>query len=115
MKKTNILFIIWGILVIIVIGLLTALGFMIKNQNKDYEKLEDKLLDSTKKYVDTNFLYPEGNDTLKVTSSELIEKNFLDELKVNNDKCTGYVKVYNDGVYQYKVYIKCSNYTTKGY
>ncbi len=115
MKKTKVLFILWGVIVIIVIGLLTTLGFMLKSQNKDYVKLENKLLDSTKKYVDTHFLYPEGKDVLKVTSSELIKNEFLDELKFNNDTCTGYVNVYNDTVYKYDVFIKCSNYTTKGY
>lgn len=115
MKKTYILFVIWGVLVVIVVGLLTYLGFNLKSKFKDYEKLEEKLLDSAKKYVDTNFLYPEGKQTLKVTSTELIEKDFLDELRFKNDVCTGYVKVYNDNVYKYDVFIKCNNYTTKGY
>ncbi len=115
MKKTKVLFIIWGVIVIVVIGLLTTLGFMIKRQNKDYVALENKLLDSAKRYVDTNFLYPEGKNVLKVTSSELIKTKFLDELKVNNDTCTGYVNVHNETVYKYEAFIKCSNYTTKGY
>lgn len=115
MKKTRNLFIVWTIIVVIIIVLLTTLGLMLKNQNKDYEKLEKKLLDSAKKYVDNQFLYPEGNEKLKVTSSELIQNQFLDELKFNDDVCQGYVIVSKDGVYQYKGYIKCKNYTTRGY
>lgn len=115
MKKTKVLFVIWGIIVIVVIGLLTTLGFMLRNKNSDYEVIENKLLDGAKKYVDYKFLYPEGKEVLKVNSSDIINTEFLDELKVQDDTCTGYVNVYKDGVYKYKVYIKCKNYTTKGY
>lgn len=115
MKKTKILFIIWTIIVVILIGLLTTLGFMLKSQNKHYGEIEAKLLERAKKYVDEKFLYPEDNETFKVTSKELIDAKTLDHLKYKDDACVGYVLVSKDGIYHYHAYIKCKNYTTKGY
>jgi len=35
---------------------------------------------------------------------------------VKDKECTGYVEVFkNNTVYDYKAYIKCDNYETKGY
>ena len=50
--KNRKLFIIWGILVVGIVGLLTTLGFMLKAQDANYVKLENKILDSAKKYID---------------------------------------------------------------
>lgn len=115
MKKTKVLFIIWGVLVVGIIILLTTLGFMLNSKNKNYLELEDKLLSNAKKFVDNRFLYPEEGKTTKVTSDMLIENEYLDELKFEDDTCTGYVIVSFNGVYQYKAYIKCNHYQTKGY
>ncbi len=115
MKKTNTLFTIWGIIVVVILALLTFIGFKLKDNDNNYAKVEDKLKDSAEKYVDYKFLYPkEGNET-KVTSKELIENEFLDELKYEDDVCEGYVIVKLDGAYKYKSYIKCKNYTTKDF
>lgn len=117
MKKSNILFVIWGVIVVILVGLLTVLGFMLKGKNEKYEKIEDRLIKATSSYVDYNFLYPEGNEKVKILSKDLIENEFLklEELKTDDDTCTGYVMLKKDVVYEYKAYIKCKNYTTKGY
>lgn len=115
MKKTKILFIVWGIIVLAVVILLTILGFMLKDKNGNYIEIEDKLLSSAKQFVDNRFLYPEEGKTTKVTSDVLIENEYLNELKYKDDACTGYVIVSFDGVYKYNAYIKCSHYQTKGY
>lgn len=115
MKKTKVLFTIWGILVIAIIAIFTTLGFMLNNKNKNYVEVEDKLLASAKKYVDNRFLYPEKGKTITVTSDILIENEYLDELKYSDDSCKGYVVVSFDGVYKYKSYIKCGHYQTNGY
>lgn len=117
MKKNNILFVIWGVIVIILVGLLTAMGFMLKGKNEKYEKVEERLKEATSSYVDHNFLYPEDNEKLKILSKDLIDNDFLklEELKVDNDVCTGYVILTKDMVYEYDAFIKCNNYTTKGY
>ena len=115
MKKTNKLFTAWGILVVLVVTGLTILGFMLKKNLNHYDDLEKKLLDSGIKYIDIKFLYPEGNDIVKITSKELIDNNYLDNLNYEDDTCVGYVTVKLKKVYQYKSYIKCKNYITKGY
>lgn len=115
MKKNKKLFVIWGILVVALIILLTVIGILLKMQKKDYKTLEDKLRDSAIKYVDNQFLYPDEGDLLRITSDILIEHEFLDELKVNDDICVGYVEIYKEGVYQYKAYLKCNDYKTNGY
>lgn len=117
MKKNNILFVIWGVIVIALIGLLTTMGFMLKGKNEEYEKLEKRLKEATSSYVDHNFLYPEGNEKLKILSKDLVDNGFLknEELKVGKDVCTGYVVLKKDMVYEYDAFIKCNSYTTKGY
>ncbi len=115
MKKTKILFEVWAFIVVVLICLLTVLGFMLNNRSKDYKKLEDKLVENAEKYVDVNFLYPSEGQELKVTKKELKDAGLLDNLEYKKDVCEGYVIVTKDKVYNYKAYIKCDKYTTKGY
>ncbi len=115
MKRTNTLFTIWGVMVVIILALLTYLGLKLTEIDNKYVELEKKLISNTEKYVDAKFLYPEGEDILKVTSQELIENEYLETLEYNGDTCTGYVIVKLDNAYKYDAYIKCKNYTTEGY
>lgn len=108
--------IIWGIIVVLIFGTLTFMGFTYKAKTKDYKELENKLVEAEKKYVDANFLYPEDKSELKTSAQELIDNNYLDSLKKDDSDCTGYVIVkQNNTVYEYKAYIKCDKYMTKGY
>ncbi len=88
---------------------------MLNNKYKDYHKLEDKFKVAAEKYGNTEFIYQEGVKSYKITSEELLATPYLDNLEIENDKCTGYVIVELNGVYEYKAYIKCNNYKTKGY
>ena len=115
MKKTDRLFKIWGVLVVMIIGLLTTLGFMLKNMNKEYLTLEEKLQVSAEKYTSDKFMYPDEGQTIRVTKKELIGANYLDELKKGKDYCDGYVEVKTEKIVKYKSYIKCNNYETDGY
>jgi hypothetical protein len=108
--------IIWGIIVILIFTLLTILGFVYKDKSKAYQELENKIVEAEKKYVDANFLYPQDESKLKTSSSELINNNYLDSLTKDDKECIGYATVKKNGtVYEYAGYIKCDNYTTKGY
>lgn len=115
MKRTNTLFTIWGVIVVIILALLTYLGLKLTEIDNNYGEIEKKLVDSAEKYVDAKFLYPLGDNVTKVTSDELIENGYLDNLQYEDDVCTGYVLITLDGAYKYDAYIKCKNYTTKGY
>ena len=75
--------IIWGIVVVGIFVLLTVFGFMYKDKSKAYKELEEKLVSAEKKYVDAKFLYPEENNTLKTSASELITSGFMEELNEN--------------------------------
>lgn len=115
MKKQKILWIIWGVIVVVLLVLLTTLGFMLNKKYKAYYELEDKLKESAEKYGNTEFIYRDGSSNYKITSDELLETIYLDNLDIENDTCTGYVTVKLDTVYEYKAYIKCGKYTTKNY
>ena len=110
MKKTKILFAIWAIIVVIIIALLTALGFILDNRYEKYRTLEEKLETSAREYAMDNVLLNEEDGEYIVTSEELIEAGYLDNLEVDDNVCTGYVVVY-----QYEAYITCRQYTTKNY
>lgn len=112
MKKISIA---WGILIVIVFGLLTYFALTWKNSTNEYKKLENTLVDSVKAYYESKYKYPTGMEVITVTLNELKENNILSELRYEDDLCDGYVDVAYDNVITYKAYIKCSNYVTKGY
>lgn len=115
MKKTKILFAIWGVVVVIVIGLLTTLGFILKNRYETYQVLEEKIVESAKEYASHHVFFDPEDSEVVVTSEELVELGFLDNLEINDDECSGYVVIRNEDVKEYDAYITCSRYTTTGY
>ena len=116
MDKMQKISIVWGIVAVGIFALLTIFGFLYKNKTSIYKELENKIVEAEKKYVDAKFLYPDTNKSVKTTSQELISSGFLEELKANDEVCEGYAVVTKDGVaFNYKGYIKCNDYQTKGY
>ncbi len=116
MKKFKYLSVVWGMVVVTIFILLTIVGFAYKKNTSIYKEWEDKIKDATTKYVDAQFLYPDSKDPLKIEASTLIEEGYLDNIVINDEECLGYGTVtYNGMVYEYKGYVKCSNYTTKDY
>lgn len=114
MKKTKILFIIWAILVVIIIGLLTTMGFILNHKYEEYHELEQKLVESATLYA-RDYAFFEEDPDIVVQTDQLIELDYLDELKTENDVCRGYVIIHYDGVYEYEPFIHCEEYATKGY
>lgn len=116
MNKMKKMYVVWGMLVVGLFILLTIIGVLYKNKTKVYKELETKLVQAEKRYVDEKFLYPEQNTSLKTTVSTLIENGYLDALEVNGESCDGYAVISKKStVFDYKGFIKCSNYQTKGY
>lgn len=117
--KNSKLFVVWSIIVVIIIGLLTTLGFMLKKVQNKYADIEKKLENTASGYVEYKFLYStiDKNGSIKITSEELIENGLLteEELSKEDDKCVGYVVVTKKDVYKYKSYIKCGEYKSAGY
>lgn len=110
------MYIIWGIVVVIIFILLTVFGFFYKDKSNGYKVLEEKLVNAEKKYADAKFLYPQNNETIKITALEMIENGYLDSLEYENEVCEGYVTLRKKGTtYEYKGYVSCNDYQTKGY
>ncbi len=110
MKKITI---VWTIILIVIVAGLTFIGFKIKSENKD-NVLEKALITQSEKYFGLYMSkYPKLNESVRITYEELKEEGYDAELGLN---CTGYVVVENkNGVYDYKAYVSCPNYTTEGY
>lgn len=115
MKKFKTMYVIWGLLVLIIVGLLTYLGFVYQNKLKPYKDLERELVNTVSKYIEKEFLYPNNGETLKVSLTDLKSKGLISELIYGDDTCDGYVIVTFNNVYNYDAFIKCNNYETKGY
>lgn len=107
--------IVWGLILLIIVVLLTIIGFVYKTKSSDYKELEVQLVEASKKYVDQYFLYPEDS-SVKIKLQEMQEENFIGELKKDNDVCDGYVIVSKKGLsFEYQGYVKCPKFETKGY
>ena len=113
MKKLSV---VWGILLILIFGMLTTFGVLYTKKIRPYKDMENMLADLTKKYVEIEFSYPQNGEELIITLEQLKEKSLLEELKHNDEVCDGYATIKKSkGVYEYKGYVKCSDYKTKGY
>lgn len=90
-------------------------GFTTKEKT-DYTSLENNVVDASKKYIEEYYNNELGLDTLHIKVKQLVNNDFLEEVKDNDGTCSGYVSVYldNDKIV-YNPYIKCKKYTTKGY
>jgi hypothetical protein len=110
MKKITI---VWTITILIIVGGLTIIGFKYKEKNGS-NIMEKSLVTQTQKYFGLYpGLYPSKGSQVKITNDELKEEGYDAEL---DDDCTGYVVIeYADMGYTYNAYIKCPDYTTKGY
>lgn len=115
MKKNTIMLICWAVILLIIVGILTYLGINIKKTTKYYEDLERKIVNACEKYVLDNNIILEDDEVIKIKSRDLIENGYMKEIRYKEDACVGYVEITNDGVYNYKGYIKCNNYKTRNY
>ena len=83
--------------------------------NESYASLEEKVVDAAKIFHKNNY---QNLDDDEVISIKALKRNdLLDDIKdiKDNKSCSGYVVIRKDDKLNYKAYIKCSNYTTKGY
>ncbi len=116
MNKMKKMYILWGMIVVGLFTLLLIFGFSYKNKVAVYKDLEQKLVKAEMRYIDEKFLYPDEKQSLKTEASLLIEGGYLTNLEVNDEKCDGYAIISkNKTVFDYKAYIKCPKYKTKGY
>lgn len=115
MNKLKFSWIIWGIIMVAIVSLLYVFGISLAKKNKPYKTKENELVEITKMYVENSTWYPEQGDSIKISIEELVEDGFVNDVVVEDDKCNGYIEVTNKGIIDYKTYLKCSKYTTRGY
>ena len=81
---------------------------------KDYKILEKKMTDIAKAYYGEKPGLLKNNETISLQDLSNYDNTLTN--KVNEEECNGYVKTTsNMGIFEYKAYIKCNEYTTKGY
>ncbi len=105
---------IWIIVAVILVGTLTTFGIMIKNQDKDYKNLENKIQFEAQSYYGAKPI--ELKDGAYISISDLKKEGYEINTSVNGDTCTGYVLITSQmSLLKYNPYLKCEKYTTNGY
>lgn len=105
LKRMRRVSIIWGsIMLLLVIGV-TILGFVYKNETKKYKAFEKSIVEQATTYL-------KNNNLTEASLEELIENEVIELTEDYQKQCDGYVIQKKDN---YKSYIKCQNYQTKGY
>ena len=79
MKQMRVISIVWGGFLILLVVLLTMVGFKLKDKNLKYKELEKKLITISEEYVELKTYYPQGEDKLKITWEDLIFSDIIDE------------------------------------
>lgn len=104
---------IWIIIFVILTGTLLFIGYNVKSQNKDYQTLENDLIEAGDIYLSKNNIELKINETKKMNISDLIEENLISLENVEKLKCDGYVTIKKkiNGL-EFSPYIKCDNYET---
>lgn len=81
-------------------------------ENINYNSLEDKLVSAGVMYANKYY----KDSILTVTVVRLQTEGILNELSINDIKCSGYIEIEKDGSFKYYPYIKCGVlYETSGY
>jgi len=108
---------VWAIIIIIV--LILALASTSNNQylNK-YSGIETALNEAALKYVKDNKIIPNEENKLRLDINVLKDFGYTNDHVIEDTTCGGFSLVYfkedaND--YVVNTYLKCKNYTTKGY
>ena len=113
MKK---MYLAWILIVGGLILSLALIGLNIKNTNRKYKALESDMKEQANAYIIRNKVDLSNGESIKFDDNILEKAGFLKTMQVENDKCTGYVDVKRiTSGYDFKAYIKCTNYTTEGY
>ena len=113
MKKKSILIICASVLLL---GIILLFGYSLFFKDKEYKDLEKNMENAVSKYLG-QFIeeYPNSGEK-KINITDVIEKGYEVDMKVNGKVCDGYVVVKKVSfAYEYDGYIKCDGYITKGY
>lgn len=115
LKRMKIISIIWGMFLVTLFIIVTIFAVKFKSNSKKYLELGEFFSSKAKEYVEDNNFYPEKDKILKISKSDLIDNEYLEELEVDEDICEGFVIVSNEENYEYKAYLKCDKYISAKY
>ena len=101
----NKIIVLWGFIIFGLVISIYILGIS-KSDEVKYDEIKDNLKLSVNNYLADNDLWPVNSVT--VSSEELIENNYMNELSYENSKCFADVIVTNTGKkYNYEYDITC--------
>ena len=110
--------------VIAIIGVISTIGIISFNkifsssEEKYYDTLENSIkLAGSDYYIDHRDKLPNSNDTSEISLGDLVQSNYLEEVKDSNGNlCTdGKVYAYKEkDKYVYEVCLLCDNYQSDG-
>lgn len=110
---TKKILIIWTSIMVMLVATLCVVGTNFKSKNIN-RIMENSLINITKKYYgEYPGLFPKSGKSKKMTVKELKDNGYDAKLE---DGCDGYSVVTSGAMgFEYEAYIKCKDYTTKGY
>ena len=101
----NKIIVLWGFIIFGLVISIYILGIS-KSDEVKYNELKENLKLSIDNYLSDNNLWP--SNTITISSDELIENNYLNELSYEGSKCSADVIVTNNGKkYNYEYDITC--------
>lgn len=113
MKK---MIIAWILIAACLFGTIYFIGIRVNKEYKEYRDYEADIIESATVFLNINDNKLKDVEKRNINIEELLKSNTLSTNKVNDDECTGYVTVKNNGgEYDYKAYIKCKNYISVDY
>ena len=115
LKRMKVISIIWGMFLVTLFIIVTIFAFKFKSNSKKYLELGNYFSSKAQEYIEDKNTYPEKNENVKVSKSDLIDNNYLEELEVDGDICEGFVIVSFKESYEYKAYLKCDKYKSAKY
>lgn len=113
MKK---MIITWVVLLILLVGTLTFIGYRYSDSRKIYYTLENDIIEAGDTYLKVNEMTLGVNDKIKLTTKQLKDADFLTNSLIDEEICKGYIIIEKTlKNYNFDAYIKCAEYTTNGY
>lgn len=106
MKRFNMLFTAWCIIVVMIMTGLIVLGFAFKKNLKEYKLYEKRIVSATEEYIKDNDISVKKNEELKISINKLKKHKYLSKKDIIKS-CSGGAIVKKTGVIPN---IKCKYY-----
>lgn len=106
----------WLFIALVLVFSIYFIGLSVIKEYKPYRELEADLAESATIYMEKEKIVLRYKEKHKIDIEDLAKDKLTGNIKVGEDKCTGYIIVKKElNGNSTKAYIKCENYTTEGY